>query len=70
MYYYIIPAECAQAIATAKKSVSFTIYVPNRKPDMITFSEEKLPEIKNIIMNGHFANYLEDINKKLENKER
>ena len=70
MCYYIIPEECAQAIAAAKKSVSFTIYVPNRKPDVITFSEEKLPEIKNIIVNGHFANYLEDINKKLENKEQ
>ncbi|MBO6264430.1 MAG: hypothetical protein J6M57_00255 [Acidaminococcaceae bacterium] len=66
MCYYSIPAECAQAIANAKKSVSFTIYVPNRKPDVITFSEEKLPEIKNIIVNGHFANYLEDINKNLE----
>jgi len=66
MCYYSIPAECAQAIANAKKSVSFTIYVPNRKPDVITFSEEKLPEIKNIIVNGHFANYLENINKNLE----
>lgn len=66
MCYYSIPAECAQAIAKAKKAVSFTIYVPNRKPDVITFSEEKLPEIKNIIVNGHFANYLEDINKNLE----
>ena len=66
MCYYSIPAECARAIANAKKSVSFTIYVPNRKPDVITFSEEKLPEIKNIIVNGHFANYLEDINKNLE----
>ncbi len=63
MCYYRIPAECAQAIAKAKKSVSFTIYVPNRKPDVITFSEEKLPEIQNIIENGHFSNYLEDINK-------
>ena len=68
MCYYIIPAECAQAIASAKKSVSFTIYVPNRKPDTITFSEEKLPEIKNIIVNGHFSNYLDDINKLMENK--
>ena len=66
MCYYSIPAECAQVIANAKKTVSFTIYVPNRKPDVITFSEEKLPEIKNIIVNGHFANYLEDINKNLE----
>lgn len=70
MCHYIIPAECVQAIAAAKKSVSFTIYVPNRKPDVITFSEEKLPEIKNIIVNGHFANYLEDINKKMENVKR
>jgi hypothetical protein len=69
MCYYIIPADCAQAIASAKKSVSFTIYVPNRKPDTITFSEEKLPEVKNIIINGHFSNYLEDINKLLEKKE-
>ena len=66
MCYYSIPAECIQAIANAKKSVSFTIYVPNRKPDVITFSEEKLPEIKNIIVNGHFANYLEDLNKEKE----
>lgn len=66
MCYYSIPAECIQAIANAKKSVSFTIYVPNRKPDTITFSEEKLSEIKNIIVNGHFANYLEDINKEKE----
>ena len=66
MCYYRIPAECIQAIANAKKSVSFTIYVPNRKPDTITFSEEKLPEIKNIIVNGHFANYLEDLNKEKE----
>ncbi len=63
MCYYRISADCARAIAAAKKSVSFTIYVPNRKPDTITFSEEKLPEIQNIIVNGHFANYLEDINK-------
>ena len=66
MCYYSIPAECIQAIANAKKSVSFTIYVPNRKPDVIMFSEEKLPEIKNIIVNGHFANYLEDLNKEKE----
>ena len=66
MCYYSIPAECIQAIANAKKSVSFTIYVPNRKPDTITFSEEKLQEIKNIIVNGHFANYLEDLNKEKE----
>ena len=69
MCYYIIPEECAKAIANAKKSVSFTIYVPNRKPDTITFSEEKLPEIKNIIVNGHFSNYLDDINKLMEKKE-
>lgn len=62
MCYYMIPRECVDAIAKGK-AVSFTIYVPNRKPDIITFSEEKLPEIKNIILNGHFANYLEDINK-------
>ena len=60
--YYSIPKECAEAIA-AGKSVSFTIYVPNRKPDKISFSEEKLPEIKKIITDGHFANYLEDLNK-------
>ena len=42
----------------------------NRKPDVITFSKEKLLEIKNIILNGHFANYLEDINKKMGNKEQ
>ena len=62
--YYSLPTECVQAIAGAKKSVSFTIYVPNRKPDTITINEEKLPEIKNIILNGHFSNYLDDLNKK------
>ncbi|MDY6290229.1 MAG: hypothetical protein SPL86_01960 [Succiniclasticum sp.] len=62
--YYSLPTECIQAIAGAKNSVSFTIFVPNRKPDVITINEDKLAEIKNIILNGHFSNYLEDLNKK------
>ena len=66
--YYAIPAEYAEAIANAKKQVSFTFYVPNRKPDTISFSEEKQPEIKNIILNGHFSNYLDDLNKLTEKK--
>ncbi len=70
MCYYIIPKDCIQAIAGAKKSVSFTIYVPNRKPDTITFSEERLPEIKNIIINGHFSNYLDDLNKLTEKRKK
>lgn len=66
--YYAIPPEYAEAIAHAKKQVSFTFYVPNRKPDTISFSEAKQPEIKNIIFNGHFSNYLDDLNKLTEKK--
>lgn len=66
--YYVIPQEYAEAIAQSKKLVSFTFYVPNRKPETISFSEEKQPEIKNIILNGHFSNYLDDLNKLTEKK--
>ena len=48
--YYAIPPEYAEAIAHAKKQVSFTFYVPN------------------IILNGHFSNYLDDLNKLTEKK--
>ena len=61
--YYSIPQECADAIAKAK-SISFTIYVPEKDPYVITIPHDKLPEIQNIILNGHFSNYLDDINPK------
>ncbi len=63
MCYYTIPAEYAQALARAK-SASFTIYVPNRKPDNITINENKLAEIKKIVNDAHYSNYVEDINDK------
>ena len=65
MCYYSIPEEYAKALAGAK-SASFTIYVPNRKPDNIAINENKLAEIKMIVENGHFSNYVEDLNDKMK----
>lgn len=64
MCYYSISTEIAHALAKAK-SASFTIYVPNRKPDNIAIKENKLAEIKMIVENGHFSNYVEDLNDKM-----
>lgn len=59
--FYSIPNECMKAISGAN-DVRFTVYVPTKKPDTIIFNNGNLSEVKNMIENGHFRNYLEDIN--------
>ena len=64
--FYSIPEECISFIKKSK-TLSFTVYVPEIKPIEISINDDNRAEFINIIENGHFKNYLEDINSKTIN---
>lgn len=59
--FFVIPQECISLIKKNSK-ISFTIYPYGDKPLSRTILSHMNAELMNIIDNGHFNNYLDDIN--------